>query len=206
MFCGTEIHSRKPFSQYIAPIKKLRIPHQDSYFAAYRNFLNVCTFHKNGQESLTVYQSGTLTKRMFFPPAKQTKFEEWMAIQLTTDQIKIYDFRPDCLAFEDWMTKRDGLLVRVVRDPVREQVRGMEGAPEEGKEAKKRGGGRGAGGENGERVVEGEKQSEGEGADWGGNGLAVGGAGRELGTSLVPGKRLESRLELQPGGNVSGDN
>lgn len=41
-------------------IKTLSLPDVDTYFASYRNFLNVCSFHKSGQESLSVYRSSSL--------------------------------------------------------------------------------------------------------------------------------------------------
>jgi len=83
-------------------IRKLLIPDIDSYFASYRNFLNVCSFHKSGQESLSVYRSSSLQKKVFFPPAKHTKFEEWLALQVQNDgTVAIYDFRPNQMAFDE---------------------------------------------------------------------------------------------------------
>merc|ERR1719359_2841406 len=84
------------------PIKKFSIPDIDSYFASYRNFLNVCSFHKSGQESLSVYRSSSLQKKIFFPPAKHTKFEEWLALQVHNDgTVTLYDFRPNQVAFDE---------------------------------------------------------------------------------------------------------
>ncbi|CAE7461303.1 PRODH [Symbiodinium natans] len=76
-------------------IKTLSIPDVDTYFASYRNFLNICSFHKSGQESLSVYRSSSLQKKVFFPPAKHTKFEEWIALQVKNDgTVVVHDFRP----------------------------------------------------------------------------------------------------------------
>lgn len=84
------------------PIKNFSIPDIDSYFASYRNFLNVCSFHKSGQESLSVYRSSSLQKKIFFPPAKHTKFEEWLALQVQNDgTVVLHDFRPNQLAFDE---------------------------------------------------------------------------------------------------------
>lgn len=84
------------------PVKKFNIPDIDSYFASYRNFLNVCSFHKSGQESLSVYRSSSLQKKVFFPPAKHTKFEEWLALQVLNDgTVVLHDFRPNLLAFDE---------------------------------------------------------------------------------------------------------
>lgn len=83
------------------PIRRLSVPDVDSYFASYRNFLNVCSFHKSGQESLAVYRSSSLAKKIFFPPAKHTKFEEWLALQVHGDgTVVLYDFRPGSTAFD----------------------------------------------------------------------------------------------------------
>ena len=38
----------------------------------------LCSFHKNGKESLTVFQSKSLRRKIFLPAAKHTKFEEWI--------------------------------------------------------------------------------------------------------------------------------
>jgi len=74
----------------------------DSYFASYRNYFNVCSYHKNGCESVQVFRSKTLQKKVHFPPAKHTKFEEWIAIQVDAQgTVTIYDFRPDGIAFDD---------------------------------------------------------------------------------------------------------
>jgi len=87
-------------------IKSIDISEVDSYFGSHRNFLNVCSFHKNGLESLSVMQSKTLKKKIFFPPAKVTKFEEWIAIQVHRDgSVILYDFRPNCVAFDDNLRK-----------------------------------------------------------------------------------------------------
>jgi len=84
------------------PIKTFSIPDIDSYFASYRNFLNVCSFHKSGQESLSVYRSSSLQKKIFFPPAKHTKFEEWLALQVQNDgTVVVHDFRPSGVAFDE---------------------------------------------------------------------------------------------------------
>jgi hypothetical protein len=84
------------------PIKKLVVSDIDSYFASYRNFLNVCSFHKSGQESLSVYRSSSLQKKIFFPPAKHTKFEEWLALQVHNDgTVVLHDFRPNQIAFDE---------------------------------------------------------------------------------------------------------
>jgi len=84
------------------PVKKFNILDIDSYFASYRNFLNVCSFHKSGQESLSVYRSSSLQKKIFFPPAKHTKFEEWLALQVLNDgSVVLHDFRPNLLAFDE---------------------------------------------------------------------------------------------------------
>jgi len=84
------------------PIKRFSIPDIDSYFASYRNFLNVCSFHKSGQESLSVYRSSSLKKKVFFPPAKHTKFEEWLALQVHNDgTVVVHDFRPNQVAFDE---------------------------------------------------------------------------------------------------------
>lgn len=88
--------------QNARPIKALSIPDVDSYFASYRNFLNVCSFHKSGQESLSVYRSSSLQKKVFFPPAKHTKFEELLALQVHSDgTVVLHDFRPNQLAFDE---------------------------------------------------------------------------------------------------------
>ncbi|CAJ1426290.1 unnamed protein product [Effrenium voratum] len=84
------------------PIKTLSIPDIDTYFASYRNFLNMCSFHKSGQESLSVYRSSSLQKKVFFPPAKHTKFEEWLALQVHNDgTVVVHDFRPHQMAFDE---------------------------------------------------------------------------------------------------------
>jgi len=84
------------------PIKRFSIADVDSYFASYRNFLNVCSFHKSGQESLSVYRSSSLQKKVFFPPAKHTKFEEWLALQVQNDgTVVLHDFRPKQVAFDE---------------------------------------------------------------------------------------------------------
>ncbi|CAK8995968.1 unnamed protein product, partial [Durusdinium trenchii] len=84
------------------PIKTLSIPDIDTYFASYRNFLNMCSFHKSGQESLSVYRSCSLQKKAFFPPAKHTKFEEWLALQVHNDgTVVVHDFRPQQMAFDE---------------------------------------------------------------------------------------------------------
>lgn len=89
------------------PIKRFSIQDIDSYFASYRNFLNVCSFHKSGQESLSVYRSSSLQKKVFFPPARHTKFEEWLALQVHDDgHVVLHDFRPDQLAFDELPTDR----------------------------------------------------------------------------------------------------
>ncbi|CAE7867433.1 unnamed protein product [Symbiodinium microadriaticum] len=83
-------------------IKTLSFPDVDTYFASYRNFLNVCSFHKSGQESLSVYRSSSLQKKVSFPPAKHTKFEEWIALQVHNDgTVVVYDFRPSQMAFDE---------------------------------------------------------------------------------------------------------
>jgi len=84
------------------PMKRLLIPDVDSYFASYRNLLNVCSFHKSGQESLSVYRSTSLQKKVFFPPAKHIKFEEWLALQVHNDgSVVLHDFRPQQVAFDE---------------------------------------------------------------------------------------------------------
>lgn len=89
------------------PIKKLSIPDIDTYFASYRNFLNMCSFHKSGQESLSVYRSSSLQKKAFFPPAKHTKFEEWLALQVHNDgTVVVHDFRPQQMAFDELLGSR----------------------------------------------------------------------------------------------------
>merc|ERR1719254_438364 len=76
-------------------IKRFSISDVESYFASYRNYLNVCSFHRSGQESLSVYRSSSLQKKIFFPPARHTKFEEWLALQVHDDgTVIIHDFRP----------------------------------------------------------------------------------------------------------------
>jgi len=92
-------------------VKKLSLSDVDSYFASYRNFLNVCSFHKSGQESLSVYRSSSLQKKIFFPPAKHTKFEEWLALQVHNDgTVVLHDFRPDGIAFNE-------LVPEIIYDP-----------------------------------------------------------------------------------------
>jgi hypothetical protein len=82
--------------------KKLSLVDVDSYFASYRNYFNVCSYHKNGHESVQVYRSNSLKKKIHFTPAKHTKFEEWIAIQVEADgSVNVYDFRPDGVAFDD---------------------------------------------------------------------------------------------------------
>jgi len=89
------------------PIKSLSIPDIDTYFASYRNFLNMCSFHKSGQESLSVYRSSSLQKKAFFPPAKHTKFEEWLALQVHNDgTVVVHDFRPQQTAFDELLQVR----------------------------------------------------------------------------------------------------
>lgn len=89
------------------PIKTLSIPDIDTYFASYRNFLNMCSFHKSGQESLSVYRSSSLQKKAFFPPAKHTKFEEWLALQVHNDgTVVVHDFRPQQMAFDELLGSR----------------------------------------------------------------------------------------------------
>jgi len=49
-----------------------------------------------------VYRSNSLKKKIHFMPAKHTKFEEWIAIQVEADgSVNVYDFRPDGIAFDD---------------------------------------------------------------------------------------------------------
>jgi hypothetical protein len=92
----------KELRHSVVPIKRFSIPDLDSYFASYRNFLNVCSFHKSGQESLSVYRSSSLQKKIFFPPAKHTKFEEWLALQVHNDgTVVLHDFRPGLVAFDE---------------------------------------------------------------------------------------------------------
>jgi hypothetical protein len=82
--------------------KRLSLVDVDSYFASYRNYFNVCSYHKSGQESVQVFRSNTLKKKIHFKPAKHTKFEEWIAIQVEADgSVNVYDFRPDGVAFDD---------------------------------------------------------------------------------------------------------
>lgn len=89
-------------------IKNVHLYDVDSYFASYRKYLNVGSFHKNGLESMSVYRSNALKKIIHFPPAKLTKFEEWLAVQVSPEgTVTIYDFRPNSLSFDDLLEKRD---------------------------------------------------------------------------------------------------
>jgi len=67
----------------------------------------MCSFHKSGQESLSVYRSSSLQKKAFFPPAKHTKFEEWLALQVHNDgTVVVHDFRPQQMAFDELLGSR----------------------------------------------------------------------------------------------------
>jgi len=93
--------ARDPRVKSKQKIRVLKLADIDSYFASYRNFFNVCSYHKNGLESLHVYRSNSLKKRVFFPPAKHTKFEEWLALQVHAGgDVSVYDFRPDGRPFD----------------------------------------------------------------------------------------------------------
>jgi len=96
-------------------IKEMGLHEVDSYFASYRNFLNIGSFHKNGLESLVVFKSKGLKKKLFFPAAKVTKFEEWLAIQVSLDgTVTLYDFRPNATAFDDLMG--NGLRTKRIKE------------------------------------------------------------------------------------------
>eukprot|EP00397_Hematodinium_sp_SG-2012_P003324 GEMP01003332.1.p1 GENE.GEMP01003332.1~~GEMP01003332.1.p1 ORF type:complete len:569 (+),score=75.12 GEMP01003332.1:173-1879(+) len=102
--CEFDIEKLYPVAK---KIKQMDLSEVDSYFASHRNFLNVCSFHKSGLESLSVYKSKILKKKIFFPPAKVTKFEEWIAIQMALDgSVTLYDFRPNSTSFDDLVEKR----------------------------------------------------------------------------------------------------
>ncbi|CAD7963554.1 unnamed protein product [Amoebophrya sp. A25] len=102
-FCWPHINS-----DFVRKVNWVQIPHIDSYFAAYRNYLNVCTFHKSGKESLQVFDSGSLATRLRLPAAKHTKFEEWTALQVEeeSDSLLFYDFRPAGFTFDQWIRHR----------------------------------------------------------------------------------------------------
>ncbi|CAD7936445.1 unnamed protein product [Amoebophrya sp. A120] len=93
-------------SKNVRKVHEHFVPDVDSYFAAYRRFLNICTFHKSGKESLSVYCTQTLKKQVFLLPAKHAKFEEWVAIRVLNSDLLIYDFRPGALSFDQWLLKK----------------------------------------------------------------------------------------------------
>ncbi|CAL1164095.1 unnamed protein product [Cladocopium goreaui] len=96
------------------PIKTLSIPDIDTYFASYRSDPQNLLLHQDlkpspcHQESLSVYRSSSLqTKKAFFPPAKHTKFEEWLALQVHNDgTVVVHDFRPQQMAFDELLGSR----------------------------------------------------------------------------------------------------
>jgi len=91
-----------PRPRLLAPFRRLRNVDFDTYFVSYRNYFIFSSVHRSGHESVHVFRSSSLTKKLNFKPAKLTKFDEWIAVQVENDgTMTVYDFRPDGVAFAD---------------------------------------------------------------------------------------------------------